>query len=192
MKGAANKTFWIIKPTNTFQKFSFWQYSLLYSISSCTIISKKDKAAFQNCVIICVSFFYHPYMLTSLTPPSNGGCCDAKCQSSPDVKVSALMCKVFDGWCSFSKLCLRHFRCIQPPSFRLQVYVFNLTSKRVKMWLEDGWECCFFCRSVCECVRVLILNTHFHHTYSTSKVRSFLGSEDFLAFPLKFKGLFGG
>lgn len=58
----------------------------------------------------------------------------------------AEMQEAFDGWCSFSKLCLGHFRCIRPTSFGL--YVFNLTSRRVKVWLEDGWELLYLCWQV--------------------------------------------
>lgn len=54
--------------------------------------------------------------------------------------------EAFDWWCSFSKLCLGHFSCIQPTSFGL--YVFNLTSRRVKVWLEDGWELLYLCWQV--------------------------------------------
>lgn len=56
------------------------------------------------------------------------------------------MQEAFDGWCSFSKLCLVHFRCIRPTSFG--IYVFNLTSSRVKVWLEDGWEPLYLCWQV--------------------------------------------
>lgn len=106
------------------------------------------------------------------TPPSStapslhlpaAGYWESRCQtlSSPSFVE---MREAFDGWCSFSKLCLGHFRCIRPTSFGL--YVFNLTSRRVKVWLRrwmrtplpllagwkwktwwEGW------REVCVCVR---------------------------------------
>lgn len=58
----------------------------------------------------------------------------------------AEMQEAFDGWCSFSKLCLGHFRCIRPTSFGL--YVFNLTSRHVKVCFEDGWELLYLCWQV--------------------------------------------
>ena len=103
----------------------------------------------------------HPPPLPSLHLPA-AGYWESRCQtlSSPSFVE---MREAFDGWCSFSKLCLGHFRCIRPTSFGL--YVFNLTSRRVKVWLRrwmrtplpllagwkwktwwEGW------REVCVCV----------------------------------------
>lgn len=112
---------------------------------------KKRQTAFQNCISACVSFSPSVRPLASLSPPSNGGCCDAKCHSPP--RAPGPKCEVCDRWSSFSKLCPGHLGCIRPTSFTLQVHVFNLTSKRVKEWLEDGWELFWLCRrTLCVCV----------------------------------------
>lgn len=117
---------------------------------------KKDKAFLQNCIVICVSLLSSMYSPLPHLPPA--GCCDAKCQRPP--RASPPMHEGFDGWCSFSKLCLRHIR-----STSVGLYVFNLMFKLVKMWFEDGWEPSYLCWQVksgktvggvcaCVCARV--------------------------------------
>lgn len=134
MKGAANKTFWIITYPARPKPFILAASPMIYHHGP--LFKKKRQTAFQNCISACVSFSPSVRPLASLSPPSNGGCCDAKCHSPP--RAPGPMCEVCDRWSSFSKLCPGHFGCIRPTSFTLQVYVFNLTSKRVKVRLEDG------------------------------------------------------
>lgn len=108
------------------------------------------------------SLYYRPCIFFTAPPPPPhlppAGCCDAKCQRPPD--ASPPMHEGFDGWCSFSKLCLRHIR-----STSVGLYVFNLMFKLVKMWCEDGWEPSYLCwqvksrktlGGVCACVRACV------------------------------------
>lgn len=81
---------------------------------------------------LCVSFFY---ALFSILHPTS---------IQSDTEMAKVLC--IDGWCSFSKVCLGHFRCISPTSSGL--YVFNLTSRLVKVSLEDGWELFYLCWQV--------------------------------------------
>lgn len=69
--------------------------------------------------------------------------------SNTHLRASAEMQKAFDGWCSFSKLCLRHFRCIQPTSF-FGLCVFNFNTQacqgEARRWMGTplpllaGWK----------------------------------------------------
>lgn len=121
---------------------------------------KKDKAELHRhlrlSIIVHVSFLPPHRPPRPHLPPA--GCCDAKCQRPP--RASPPMREGFDGWCSFSKLCLRHIR-----STSVGLYVFNLTFTLVKMWLEDGWEPSYLCwqvksgktvGGVCACVRACV------------------------------------